>query len=534
MKNKKLLLLTSASILAMVGVTGCGGKKSGPTEDKTKANISVMTFEGGVGKAWLEKAARRFEEIYKNSTEFQEGRVGVQVNIQASANCSGDNLLESGLTKDIYFTENVDYINLVNKGELADLTDVMTNPLTTYGENKTIISKIDTNFAAFLNRSNKYYAVPFYDAFYGFVYDADLFDAESLYLDRDGGFTNAKGDLSYGPDNQPNTYDDGLPATYDEFDTLLAQMRDNDITPFVTSDRGKGYMMRTLTNYWTNYEGLDKMMVNYTFNGTIDVVKSIVDGNVTKESKVITFDNGSELQKQPGKYYALDFGKNILLDGHGTSNYKNLTQHTEAQKLFVNGKYSSTPVAMIAEGSWWENEAVDAFAKLEKDKHPHGNYALMPIPHASKDMVGNKQTILSQNTSYGLVNKNTQNLSLAKEFMKFLHTDSELSKFTAETSMTRALNYELAEADKATVTTYGKSLLNVKATNNIIYPVSSVSKVINAASYFKTDTWAWMSEINGSGYNDPIICFEKHSNFTAEQYFNGLYKFFNDRWPSIK
>lgn len=534
MKNKKLFVLASAAILAAAGVTACGGKATGPKEDKTKANISVMTFDGGVGKAWLEKAARRFEEIYKNSTEFQEGRVGVQVNIQASANCGGDSLLNGGLTKDIYFTENVDYINMVNKGYLEDITDVMTTPLTTYGENKTIISKIDSNFAAFLNRSNKYYAVPFYDAFYGFVYDVDLFYEESLFLDRQGGFTNVDSNFSYGPDGQPGTYDDGLPATYAEFDTLLAQMRDNEITPFVTSDRGKGYMMRTLTNYWANHEGLDKMMVNYTFNGTVDVVKSVSEGAVTTESKAITFDNGSELQKQPGKYYALDFGKNILLDGHGTSNYRNLTQHTEAQKLFVNGKYSSSPMAMIAEGSWWENEAVDAFTKLEKDHHPHGNYALMPIPHVSSDLIGNIQTILSQNTSYGFVNTNTQNMSLAKEFMKFLHTDAELSKFTAQTSMTRALNYEIAQEDQATITTYGKSLLNVKKTNNIIYPVSNLPKVINASTYFKTDTWAWTSEINGNAYNDPIICFEKHANFTVEQYFNGLYKFFNDRWASIK
>ena len=75
MKIKRLLsagiaLLLSATTLC--SFTSCG-KKQKTDEDPTKANLYVATYNGGVGREWLDDAAKRFEKMYENATNFEEG-----------------------------------------------------------------------------------------------------------------------------------------------------------------------------------------------------------------------------------------------------------------------------------------------------------------------------------------------------------------------------------------------------------------------------------------------------------------------------
>lgn len=150
LKKKCVSVMLSAACLLSMASCGIGkvNKNDSKTDDPTKANISLMTWDGGIGKEWLDKAAALFEEKYKDSTDFQEGRKGVKINIEKSRNCAGSSL-ETSMTYDIYFTESVNYYKLVNDGMLADLTEIMTTPLTEYGDNKTILSKIDPSYASF-------------------------------------------------------------------------------------------------------------------------------------------------------------------------------------------------------------------------------------------------------------------------------------------------------------------------------------------------------------------------------------------------
>ncbi len=537
MKIQLSRVLGLAAIAAIVGtLPSCGTVNGGNEEDVTKANLSIATFDGGVGVTWLENAARRFEERYKDADYFQDGRVGVKISITANKSYDGNYLLESSLSKDIYFTESVDYINVANTGKYLDLTETFNERLTSYGENKSVLDKIDDNLKGFLSRQGKYYAVPFYDAFYGFIYDVTLFKDRGFYVSKSGSFTSNLSNLSSGPDGVEGTSDDGLPATYEQFEKLLKILRDNDITPLSYSVKYDEYILRTLTNYWMNYEGTEQAQLNYDFNGTathiVDGFES--DGTPRLVNRTISFANGYDLQKQAGKYYALDFLQNILCAD--AKNYAGASTHTGAQSSFVEGKHygDSSARAMLVDGSWWENEAKDAFTSLEYNNFERSDYALMPIPHIDASRIGSRQTILSQNNSYGLVAANTTNPELAKEFMKFLHTDAELSAFTAATSMTRALNYDIASSDLANVTSYGKSLVDYKKNCNIVYPCSSLPEVINNASYFTTDSWAWSSRISGSDYKDPWTYMTESKTPSAVDYFNGLYKFFNDSWSNLK
>lgn len=537
MKKQLVRVLSLAAMAAIVGtLPSCGTVNKGNGEDLTKANLSIATFDGGVGVEWLENAARRFEEKYKDADYFQEGRVGVKISVVANKSYDGNYLLESSLSKDIYFTESVDYINVANTGKYLDLTDTFNEKLTAFGEDKSVLDKIDDNLKGFLSRQGKYYAVPFYDAFYGFVYDVTLFKDRGYYVSKSGNATSNLNNLSAGPDGVEGTSDDGLPATYEQFAKMLNWIKNDGVTPLAYSVKYDEYILRTLTNYWMNYEGVDQAQLNYNFEGTATHIVDGFnpDGSPKLINKDITFANGYDLQKQAGKYYALDFLKNILCSD--VKNYHGDSTHTGAQSSFVEGKHygDESARAMLVDGSWWENEAKEAFTSLEYNNFERSDYALMPIPHVDASRIGSKQTILSQNNSYGFVAGNTTNPELAKEFMKFLHTDAELSAFTATTSMTRALRYDISSSDLEKVTSYGKSLIDYKKNCNIVYPCSSLPQVINNASYFANDSWAWKSRINGSDYADPWTYMTQSKSPSVSDYFGGLYNFFKDSWSNFK
>ena len=543
MKNK-YLILTSIGVLGMLlGGTGCKGRKSNNNSqhDPTKAHISVATLDKGIGTAWLTNAAKEFEELYKDATNFEEGKTGVEVSVVGSTSYNGAYIENNALNEDIYFTEGIAYRELSRNGKFLDLTETVNAQLSDYGENKTIMSKIDDTLADYLTVDGKVYGIPFYDSFYGMVYDMDLWDDESLYLSKDGKFVKRSGDLSLGTDNQAGTLDDGLPATYEEFGKLFNKLLDKEIIPFIASEKGIEYTANYLFNVFADYEGVENMKLTLTLDGTAnDLVAQGWDGTgdiPLQGATTITNDNGYELQRQVGRYKTLKFFNDVIVSSPNNYNKKLEQSHISAQSSFINGKQLGKPIAMIIEGSWWENEAKSAFATYEKNYGKKSNYAIMPIPfeNAEKAAASDyKHTYLSLSQSFGIVSKSSQNKDLALEFMKFLHTDKMLSKFTKDTSITRPLNYEISEEDQAQLTTYAKSLIDLKKTANVFYPYSSNQLQLDNNVYFNAFNWTWHTIIGGQEYRHPWMYFTTVDNPSPLAYFNGQYKYFSDLWPSLQ
>lgn len=541
--NKNLVFIITLGII-IPSLSSCG-KKGDSIDDPTKANLHVVTLNKGIGTKWLENAAEIFTAMYENSEEFQEGRKGVKITIIGDTKVDGSYLNTSVLNDDIYFTEQVDYRDLVNKGKLLDITDVLNADLSFYGDaSKTILSKIDSTMENYLNVKNKYYGIPFYDSFYGFVYDVTLWKENNLYLsdDPEDPFV-PYGDsaMSVGSDNIAGTPDDGLPTTYEEFGLLMDELNQRGITPYITADIAKEYVADYLYNVVADYEGVDNMVMNLTLSGNAtDLIDSVDDsGNFTlMPSTSITQDNGYLLTRQAGRYSALNFLKNYMmtLPNGQALRYRFVDTHTTAQKQFVQKNVSGRPdVAMIIEGSWWENEAASVIA-TEKAKAGEREFAIMPIPFASEEKAeksGYKHTYLSLSQSFGVVSSNCKNQKLAKEFMKFLHSDKMLSKFTADTSITRPLNYQVSDEDQSKLSTYAKSLIHLKQNSNIVYPYSSLPLEVNNPSDFKHYYFVWKSDVDGSPYSHPWDYFREGSSPTIKKYFDGQFAHYQNRWNNL-
>lgn len=551
MKIKKtiamfLLLAMLAALLAGCGLGTVEPTDTDPAQSTSKANqdennaddanktqITVATWDGGLGSKWLEDAAARFEELNKD-TSFEEGKTGCKINILASRSFDGSQMSFTPLTHDVYFIEAVDYYTMTNNRQMESLTDIMTTPLSEYGEERTILDKIDPVMQDFLQTADgNYYAIPFYETFYSFAYDLDLWDAKSFYISKDGGWTNASGSLSDGPDGVAGTSDDGLPATYEEFGKLITHIKDAGVLPFVCAANATDYLANFLYEYYINYEGKEQMELNFTFDGiATDLISVSEDGTVTElPETTITVENGYELQRQAGRYYALKFAQDIL---GKADNYKIADTHINAQKSFVRGGIANDqPIAMIIDGTWWENEAKSAFEELQGEGYERHNYAVMPKPHATEEKVGQKACWQSTSSSYGFVASASEHKELAKAFLKFLHTDVELSHFTAEVNMTRPLDYPILDEDAAKLTTYCKSILDLKENSDIIYPYTKLDIVLNNPLLFQSFAWAWLTTVNGYEYRNPWLYFTDVKGATAEAYFNGQEPYFENRWDGI-
>ena len=172
---------------ACLSFTSCK-KNKGREVDKSKAQLHVSNYNGGVGHDWLDAHIKRFEEKYADY-EFIPGKKGVQVwvtNHKSSISAIAGKMKNA--KEDVYFLEHVNYYDMVAQGHLMDITDLVTKQtLSEYGENVTIESKLQEKSIEYLKTSTgKYYALPHTQSPTLITYDEDLFNRLNLFFDANG------------------------------------------------------------------------------------------------------------------------------------------------------------------------------------------------------------------------------------------------------------------------------------------------------------------------------------------------------------
>lgn len=552
MKKNGIFAMASVLFAAFFSLCSCGPRGDGggagvgieEKVDAARTQLYVSNFNGGYGDKWLKDVKLRFEEKNKE-VSYEAGKTGVQIMID-NAKTSGTGLIDSiaGVNTQVFFSESVNYRQYVAAGRILDITDMMQEKLTAYGEDRSIFDKLNDMQKNYLSVGGKYYAVPHYEGYNGISIDVDLFDKSRLFLGRDGKFQYKLADssrLSLGPDNTEGTYDDGLPATYEEFYELCATIKQRGMIPFTWSGEHQFYVKNLVSAMAADDNGRAETELGFTFDGTSEnliVLDSLkADGTYRTESGKIGNSNGYDVLRQEGYYNALKFLETIISNEwySGTSFTDGQTQTDTQDDFLLSGKDSSLKsIAMIVEGCWWESEATDTFNKMAA-RFPNAGKAdrrfrFIPFPKSSEAKLSQGQTLLEDISSYGFINANIDEKykSLALEFLQFCNTDRSLVDFTVTTNTPKALQYEMSESDLEKCSYFGRSVYERKnsAGTSVVYPLSD-----NALYNENYSTLAMTYRITYGQYLFPSTAMKEHS-LSAEKYFTDLNNTLKGRWST--
>ncbi|MBR2988949.1 MAG: hypothetical protein IKC64_04405 [Clostridia bacterium] len=409
-------------------------------------------------------------------------------------------------------------------------------PSVTYTANVPFTYEDYTDASGFLDY-NKYYQL--------FLYNAE---------------NPATATLTAGPDGEYGNEDDGLPRTFDEFYILCHFLNTQGENPVAWAGAQIGDYVTYLVNALAvEYEGLDQAKLAYTFDGTaknlgtVDASGNWVDDatdTVISETEA-EVGNGYELVRQRGRYEALKFLQNLLFgkgkvktggNGHdwvSNSSFVSTTSHMNQQDNFLDTA-TAVRACMLVEGAWWESEATNTFVRMgEGYGKMDRNFSFMALPNANaeeyqKKVDGDKNTTLFDHI-YSLAfiksNINPAKVNIAKDFLRFVYSDPQLIQYTQITNTPKALNYTMSNTDLANCSTYGKSLMRMKQTSDVLYPYSQHDFYMANQGSVTALSMFW-SEISEQNKQYPCSYFWEDS-ITSETWFNGMYDYQENRWESL-
>ena len=476
LKNlKKITALSMSLIASMSAFASCGGGNGSNSDssiviDPSKTQVVVGYYDGGLGRDWLNAVIKKFEAI---NTDIQivprwDKKRYETDTLPANIHTYNEDVLLVDIVTQEYEDSNIYY----------DISDIVNTPLTEYGENESILDKMTPDMQkAMKSRDGKYYSLPYYEGSYNIYYDMRLFEEKALYMDGDGGWSDGSV-KSAGKDGVIGTYDDGLPATFDEFFTLCNYMLEKGITPFTWTGVNGFYVSKMLESYWASYEGLEDFRLNYTLDSG-DEEYTFKNGT----SEVITRENAYKLRDgQAGQEEALEFANTILngyngQNGGGKYHSSNVwatgQTHMAAQDEFLFSSALGTPIGFIIEGTYWEREAAESFASLYKrtknseDKYGNRRFGLMPYPTAHGEQ-GKEHVIASITGSRVFINQHTDVPEEAKAFFRYLHTDEAMSLMTSLSQTFRPFDYTVKEEHKSNLTPLGKQIVEAFKAENAV------------------------------------------------------------------
>ena len=559
---KKFKLLKRISAVALVGVTVSGAMSAvacSTTNDpyagyENMTILEIGNVDAGLGDEWVNAVKKEFELAYADY-KGKDGKVGVYVGVEnKDQEFATPQLVINMPTNphDIYILANSSYQTLYNAGVLADVTDVLTaknydakgdllteNSSVAENEKTSIASRMVDFYEEYYNLGTadnpSYYGIPFFSTPSGAIYDADFFDEKKLYLNKEGNMfacTQADvdaGNAGVGPDGVSGTYDDGLPETYEQFKQLCQTIktRANGI-PFIFDTQHEYQRSSALKQVWANYEGANDFMLNYSLSGR--------DNDLGVD---ITESNGYELMKQPGRLAMYTYAKDIVSKGwYDAESYKANVSHTGAQSVFINSIESDSRIAFLFEGSWWENESRDAFAEMadyyKNENYGFGkrNFKLLPMPRfvgteGIADQMNTRAvlTCTSAGNSMICVNKASDNLELAMEFIKFIHSRAMLALMSQTSSCLRPFDYTMNETELENSTTFFNSIYTMWKSDNVdvVYDVTTSTKITGNPTYFS----------NFHIYQEPFSKFIGNGELTAAAHYSAqtaLFKSTDNVW----
>ena len=525
-KAKKTLATTLATMLsltALIGATACdpagtpGGTGAGGNESTTVINVG--NFGGGIGRRWLDEAGKRFAALKVNE-EYTPGKKGVSFEVTSTTGIKVTNLAQQGYA--MMFTQGrySQFFEEIQKGDVMDITDIVTAPLTEFGEEGTIEDKLDENYLFSLKGNDgKYYMLPHYQIQSAASYDVDLFVKNGLYLAKTGEgveyecglaggtyyFTGKASEKTVGNDGIAGTDDDGMPTTLNELVAQCDYMKARkSINPFSTPGGHIDYANYLVEGIWTGLAGYEQRAAVASHKGTVDYVtgvdktKEIWPGTeiyapvIEKTTLVGDSTDGYKAINQAGRYYAFAFMELCYKQGWFYDRYKeNNYSYKDAMRSFIlNGLQNNPKIAAHVEGSYWYNEA-EGYGLFNDYKILSGtgssvkNIAHWHMPTSiGNDVVtgpenAREETQIDALPAYMVINGNLDDVSgneglirACKEFFQFLSTEQELKAFTADCGVAKALyEYDIDDSVLSKLDPYQQTVMRLRANNRVVEQV---------------------------------------------------------------
>lgn len=520
----KRIVCTIASLLFILPVlSSCSDRLK---IDPTKTQLYLGNYNGGYGYQWVEESIEIFEDIYKDIS-FEDGKVGVEVVLMNQKDeFEGYNffLTINSMIYDVFLAP-TPRDEIVRDKLILGLTDILDDPLTDFGEEGTIRDRLPDYFKEDSKMSDLLF-LPYGEAYFGnFVYDVHLFEQRQLYLKAGGGWTGAS-NKNAGPDGIEGTFDDGLPVNENEFFALLDRMVSRGLTPCTWAGMYPAYMNAWALTLFNNYDdGLSQSIYNslegeYLLPG--DLEPTIFDGS-----------NFYDAQRIPSRLAVLKQVEKLVKNSSYYSNMAFSTSHThiEAQEEFLYSVNDDERIAMLLEGSWWENEAMDTFNKMGKKDAEHAyktrRLGLMP-PVRISEGTGEKTTFYVANQAM-FINASTKKETLAKLFLKFMCTDRVSRIFTVVTGTPAPYRYDITDEDYNQLSYFGKNIWDVHNNKDNTF-LFKQGRGVNAALQYRPNSYPGIFQSNVLDPNGKSTVINVFNTFrfnphvTAENYFKGIYQ----------
>lgn len=587
---KRIICAVLCCVVAIPMFAACSPKKRGDNyeADKSKTQLYVFNYEAGYGKDWVDSLIERFEKACSNIS-FEEGKKGVQVRY-AGAMKGFTSADVAAQDYNILFTENDDYYDLSSSSAILDLTDVITNADMTitaeggksfntllkeaysdgegnviktaneYGlDGATIWSRLNTQQQSYLNKgtdsAKKVFAVPSYASSYGIIYDRQRFEDQGYFIvDNGDDEIHVQCELGMkskpkadGPDGQSGTYDDGLPATYEEFFKLCEVISNKGDVPIcwpgMYYEQHVMFLAYSLIN---DYLGYDGTVTNYSFDGDVEVIKYEnnnfqfnPDGTPITETVHIdqaNSKNGYELNRLAALYYAIDFTKSLMTSSVSHYYDKSLDEtvsHTDNQLNFMEGGVAggTKHITMLVDGAWWQREATPGARASKYLNNPNyayeHKYGWLPLPKATDAKVGSDNILSDSLNAFMYVKKTGMNAGqteAAKAFVLFANCYDSLLDFTKITGTVKGLKYEIEGSDYNSLSPFTKSYLDYASSAKQVYGFSDNPFFTNNSKTFKMNS-RYSAQLDGSLRKDIAIGIRFNPSITAKAYLKEIYNY---------
>ena len=553
--KKKLTSIALAALLGIAPLAGCGGG-GGKSLPKDKTIISLLCYDAGYGRTYVEKVTQAFTEAVKDK-HYEDEKTGVYFDITWSPTSAvGDEVL-TGLPNssvDMFFSDGHTAMALKNNNYVMDITNLVKassndeNPISEFAGETSIYDRMYEDYRDYLTTADgKMFNVPLFMMTYNLTYDVELVQKEGLYIkgnstDEVLNLTDNLAHASAGVDGVKGTEDDGLPETYAQFLLWLEALTEN-TTPLHYQG---GMLMRAMSQFWADFEGAEALKACWSFDGTVmtDLIDTVnADGSVTYlPATAITEENGYLVQRQEGKYRVLQLMEKIAAAQKGRKPYvwkerfPSVDNHKQAQTNYLTSKVNlDKPIVMLAEGGYWETEASVTFNKM--GGNTARKLAILPTPKYSREDVGvnSRRTVLSELGGEIFIRKGVTgqaNEQAVIDFFLYCNNPESMAIQNREASQPRPFDYSI-DGIKDTMSNYQISLYNMLHNDRTDVVLGADSNDFAVANSDKLNNYFWWLYSNYETNSDEKSYFPVQTMYsygaTAKSFFEGLERVYSKK-----